>query len=115
MRYGLLRVGSRHGPLVWHAALMSGVVLAMDWLVVAVREDSDSCVGACLLQARLDGRTMKSTRSILAFLLQECTCALTTMMAATPLFFSNGGEVRRILLSVVIIDIARLCPLFGFA
>ena len=114
MRYALLRVRSGHGHLVRHAAFVSSVVLAMHWLVVTIREDSDGRIRNRLLQARLHGWAMRRTRYIIRFLFLERACALPTMVAATPLFLGDSGEVCWILLSVVVVNIARLCPLFGF-
>lgn len=93
---------------------MRGIVLAVHWLMVAIREDSYSCVGTRLLQTRLHRWPMWCSSNIIRLLLQDRTRALPTMMTAAALFFGNGGQVCWVLLEVMLISIAGLSPLFGF-
>jgi hypothetical protein len=90
------------------------MVLAMDWLMVAVGKHSDACVGIRLLQTRLHGGAMKRRDTIVRLLLQDSTRAFPTMMAAAALFFCDSSQVCCILLQVVIVDMACFRPLFGF-
>jgi hypothetical protein len=93
---------------------MSSMVLAMDRLMVAIREDGNGRVGARLLQTRLYGWTVRCCRAVVCLGLQDGTCTLPSMMTATPLFFCNSSQMCWIFLQEMVIMIARFDSLFGF-
>lgn len=97
---------------------MSSMVLAMDWLMVAVGEDGDASLGLARFQVRLlySRLAMRWAPVPVIVGLQECTSTLSSMRTAASLFLFDGSEVMWVLLFMVIVTVASsLCLLFSLA
>ena len=100
----MIGVSPRHRNLVRHATLVSQVILAVDWLVMTIMEDSDGSIGLGGLQSRLDRRTVGWRYSIaisVDILLEHGARALSSMATATSLLLRDGSQMRLVRDSVV--------------